>query len=306
MTKAEKTQKIKQKAKELGFFACGIAPVYTLAEEEEHLRQWLEQNYHGQMKYMENHFDKRLAPQKLVEGAKSIIVVLMSYYTGETLKSDKYIISKYAYGHDYHNIIKQRLWQLLKYINDEIEPTQGRPFTDSAPVLERAWALRAGLGWIGKNSLLLTKNGSYFFIGDLITDLELEYDKPLDKEYCGSCTRCIDACPTGAIVKPYVVDARKCLSYLTIEYKGEFNPQTNLHNRMFGCDICQDVCPWNNKAVKTPVKEFYPTDELKNMTDKDWEKLDKTKFNKLFKKSAVKRTKYEGLMRNIKQIRDKA
>jgi len=295
---------IKEKAIELGFSACGIAPARKLEEEEERLNDFLEANYHGKMGYLANHFEKRLDPTQLVPGAKSIVVVLLNYFP-EQLQSGTAapIISKYAYGKDYHFVIKEKLQVLFDFIIAEIAPIEGRIFTDSAPVLERAWAAQAGLGWIGKNGLLLNKElGSFFFIAELIIDLELEYDQPFEKEHCGSCNQCLSACPTQAFVKPYVLDARKCISYLTIELKDEipkeFRPK--LIHRAFGCDICQDVCPWNQRPKPTTVEEFRPHPELLKMTRVDWENLSKEKFGELFRKSAVKRAGYEKLKKTIK------
>ena len=297
---------IKNMAIELGFSACGIAPVRKLEEEKDRLHNYLEQNYHGEMAYLANHFEKRLNPGKLVPAAKSIIVVLLNYFPDKLQTGSKVpIISKYAYGKDYHLVIKQKLQTLFDDINTNIAPIEGRIFTDSAPVLERAWAVQAGLGWIGKNGLLLNKElGSFFFIAELIIDLELEYDKPYEKEYCGSCNQCISACPTQAFVKPYVLDARKCISYLTIELKGEiaevFRPK--LTRRAFGCDICQDVCPWNQRPKPHIVEEFRPHPGLLKMTKADWENLSKEQFNELFHQSAVKRAGFEKLKRNISNV----
>lgn len=294
---------IKEKAIELGFSTCGIAPARKLEEEEERLNDFLEANYHGKMGYLANHFEKRCDPTQLVPGAKSIVVVLLNYFP-EQLQSGTAapIISKYAYGKDYHLVIKEKLQVLFDFINAEIAPVEGRIFTDSAPVMERAWAVQAGLGWLGKNGLLLNKElGSFFFIAELIIDLELEYDQPFKKEYCGSCNQCLSACPTQALVKPYVLDARKCISYLTIELKDEipeeFRPK--LLRRAFGCDICQDVCPWNQRPKPTTVEEFRPHPEILKMTKVDWENLSKEKFGELFRKSAVKRAGYEKLKQNI-------
>ena len=247
--------------------------------------------------------EKRLDPGKLVEGARSVISVLLNYYPSEIQKSeDAPVISKYAYGTDYHFVIKDKLKSLLQFIQEEIAPCSGRPFVDSAPVLDRAWARRAGLGWIGKNSHLISpKHGSFFFIGELIIDLELAYDHPADTDFCGSCTRCIDACPTKAIVAPHTIDARKCISYLTIENREEI-PETfkgQLQDRMYGCDICQDVCPWNRNPTPHNVKAFQPKPELLAMNRVDWKELDREKFNLLFRKSAVKRAGFKGLRRNI-------
>ena len=301
MTLREKSRLIKQWAHDLGFAACGITRVREIEEEREHLLQWLENNYHGTMSYMERNMDKRLNPAQLVPGARSIIVVLMDYLPAGSLSLNRYKISRYAWGKDYHYVIKQRLYQLLELMRGQWGQVHGRAFTDSAPVLERYWAQQAGLGWIGKNSLLLTKKGSYFFIGELIVDMELEYDQPWEMNFCGTCTRCLDACPTDAIVQPKVVDARRCLSYLTIEYRGDFSQETKLHGWVFGCDICQQVCPWNRHARPTQIKEFTPKPELLNLTDEQLEKLTKPEFKQIFRHTPVERTGYKGLMRNIKQ-----
>lgn len=295
---------IKQKAQELGFSACGITQTRKLDDEEAKLKAFLDNKYNGKMGYLANHFDKRLDPTLLVEGAKSIVVVLLNYFP-EQLQAGSGIpiISKYAYGKDYHLVIKEKLQHLFNFINAEIAPTQGRMFTDSAPVLERAWSVQAGLGWIGKNGLLLNKElGSFFFIGELIIDLELDYDQPYEKEYCGSCNQCLNACPTQALVKPYVLDARKCISYLTIELEEDIPDEFHqkLLRRAFGCDICQDVCPWNKKPKVTAVDEFKPHPDFLKMTKVDWENLNKEKFNEIFQKSAVKRAGFEKLTKNIR------
>ncbi len=304
MTLEEKSRQIKQWAKELGFSACGITAARPIDEEKENFRRWLQQNFHGEMKYMERNVDKRLNPQLLVPGARSIIVVLMNYFPQHRLNLKQYKISKYAWGKDYHFVIKKRLWQLLKLMQENFPPVNGRAFVDSAPVLERYWAVQAGLGWIGKNSLLITRQGSYFFIGELIVATELAYDRPFEKNYCGGCTRCIDACPTGAIVRPHIVDARRCLSYLTIEKRGEFSGPVDLHNWVFGCDVCQDVCPWNTKARFTNIEDFTPNDYLKSLTDVDIEKLSPQQFKKAFKNTPVERTKYQGFMRNVYTVKE--
>lgn len=301
------TKSIKEEAKRLGFLSCGISKAEFLEQEAPRLEKWLHQNRNGQMSYMENHFDKRLDPTKLVEGSKSVVSLLLNYYPSEKQKDqDAPKISKYAYGTDYHFVIKDKLKQLLDFISEEIGEVHGRAFVDSAPVLDKAWAAKSGLGWIGKNSNLLTqKVGSFYFIAELILDLDLEYDTPVT-DHCGTCTACIDACPTHAIVEPYVVDGSKCISYFTIElkeeipdsYKGQFD------NWMFGCDVCQDVCPWNrfSKAHSEPL--FNPKPDLLQMTKKDWEEITQEVFSKVFQKSAVKRTKFSGLTRNIRFLKD--
>ncbi len=294
---------IKQKAAELGFSACGITSVSRLSEQEQFLRNYLENNYNGTMNYMANHFDMRLDPTLLVPGARSVIVVLLNYFPPQMQHgSQAPIVSKYAYGNDYHKIIKNKLKLLFEYINSEIGNCSGRYFTDSAPVLERVWAVKAGLGWIGKNGLLLNKKlGSFFFIGELIIDMELLPDKPFEKEYCGSCTQCINACPTKAFVAPYVLDARKCISYLTIELKESIPDQISpqLMRRIYGCDICQDVCPWNRKAKPHNIEELNPNLEMLDMNGQQWLQLSQEQFDKLFSKSAIKRTGFNKLKENI-------
>ncbi|MBO0342596.1 MAG: tRNA epoxyqueuosine(34) reductase QueG [Bacteroidota bacterium] len=301
MNAEEHTQLIKTEAKRLGFLSCGISKAEFLEEEAPRLEKWLNQNMHGEMQYMENHFDKRLDPTKLVEGSKSVISLLLNYFPSEEQNQDSYKISKYAYGMDYHFVIKDKLKSLLHFIQEEIGEVHGRAFVDSAPVLDKAWAAKSGLGWIGKHSNLLTQQvGSYYFIAELIVDLELKYDTPVT-DHCGTCTACIDACPTDAIVQPYVVDGSKCISYLTIELKNEIPSEFEgkLDDWMFGCDVCQDVCPWNrfSKPHKEPL--FNPNPELLSFSKKDWEEITEDVFKKIFKKSAVKRTKLSGLKRNI-------
>jgi len=301
------TQLIKTEAKRLGFLSCGISKAQFLEEEAPRLENWLNQNMHGEMQYMENYFDKRLDPTKLVEGSKSVISLLLNYYPPEIQKEPSAPkISKYAYGIDYHFVIKEKLKNLLNFIQDEIGEVQGRAFVDSAPVLDKAWAAKSGLGWIGKHSNLLTqKVGSFYFIAELIVDLELAYDNPVT-DHCGSCTSCIDACPTQAIVEPYVVDGSKCISYFTIELKNEIpaSVKGQFDNWMFGCDICQDVCPWNRFSKPHNEPLFNPRAELLSMTKKDWEEITEDVFNKIFQKSAVKRTKFSGLERNIKFLKE--
>ncbi|WP_298541686.1 tRNA epoxyqueuosine(34) reductase QueG [uncultured Aquimarina sp.] len=300
------TQLIKSEAKRLGFLSCGVSKAEFLEEEAPRLEKWLNQNMQGQMSYMENHFDKRLDPTKLVEGSKSVISLLLNYFPSETQKDpDAPKISKYAYGQDYHHVIKQKLKQLQEFITETIGEVNGRAFVDSAPVLDKAWAAKSGLGWIGKNSNLLTqKVGSYYFIAELIVDLELEYDTPVT-DHCGTCTACIDACPTQAIVDPYVVDGSKCISYFTIELKEEIPSDYSgkFDNWMFGCDVCQDVCPWNRFSKSHNEPLFNPKPELLEMTKKDWEEITQEVFSKVFQKSAVKRTKFSGLSRNIKFLK---
>ncbi|WP_324719992.1 tRNA epoxyqueuosine(34) reductase QueG [Salinimicrobium sp. HB62] len=297
---------IKAEAKRLGFLSCGISKAGFLEEEAPRLENYLKNNMHGEMHYMENHFDKRLDPTKLVEGSKSVISLLLNYFPEESQREDSYKISKYAYGTDYHFVIKDKLKQLLQFIQEEIGEVEGRAFVDSAPVLDKAWAAKSGLGWIGKNTNLLSKKtGSFFFIAELIVDLELDYDTPVT-DHCGSCTACIDACPTEAIVEPYKVDGSKCISYFTIELKDQLPQEMKgkFDDWMFGCDVCQDVCPWNrfSKPHREPL--FDPQPELLSMSKKDWEEITEDTFRKVFKKSAVKRTKYSGLTRNIDFLKD--
>tara|TARA_R110001632_G_scaffold117181_1_gene229129 strand:- start:341 stop:1261 length:921 start_codon:yes stop_codon:yes gene_type:complete len=299
------TQLIKAEAKRLGFLSCGISKAEFLEEEAPRLENWLKKNMHGEMGYMENHFDKRLDPTKLVEGSKSVISLLLNYFPGESQKENTYKLSKYAYGQDYHHVIKSKLKELQNFISEEIGEVSGRAFVDSAPVLDKAWAAKSGLGWIGKHSNLLTQQvGSFYFIAELIVDLELEYDHRVT-DHCGTCTACIDACPTQAIVEPYVVDGSKCISYLTIELKNEIPSefQGKMDDWMFGCDVCQDVCPWNrfSKSHREPL--FNPNPDLLSMTKKDWEEITEDVFKKVFQKSAVKRTKFFGLKRNIEFLK---
>ncbi|MDV7139970.1 tRNA epoxyqueuosine(34) reductase QueG [Maribacter sp. TH_r10] len=299
--KSKYTQLIKSEAKRLGFLSCGISKAEFLEEEAPRLEKWLKENMHGEMQYMANHFDKRLDPTKLVEGSKSVISMLLNYYPEGKQREGTYKVSKYAYGQDYHHIIKSKLKLLQEFITENIGEVNGRAFVDSAPVLDKAWAAKSGLGWIGKHSNLLTqKIGSFYFIAELIVDLELDYDHPVT-DHCGSCTACIDACPTQAIVGPKVVDGSKCISYFTIELKDEIplSYKGKFDDWMFGCDVCQDVCPWNrfSKPHKEPL--FDPHPDILEMTKKDWEEITEDVFRKVFKKSAVKRTKFSGLKRNI-------
>jgi len=299
------TREIKQKALELGFSAIGISKAECLEKESKQLKEWINKSFHGEMQYMENHFEKRVDPRKLVEGAKSVISVLYNYYPKEQQKKDTYQISKYAYGIDYHYVLKEKLHRLYDFINNEIHETNGRAFVDSAPVMDKVWAARSGLGWIGKNTNLISKElGSFVFIGELILDLELNDSNLPIKDYCGNCTKCIEACPTGAL-KPYQLDARKCISYLTIEKKGELPPEFKgkWNDWIFGCDICQDVCPWNSKARPHNNPQFKLTEKFQYLKKEDWEKLDKTRFKKIFKNSPVQRTRFEGLKRNLEFLK---
>jgi len=299
------SQFIKTEAKRLGFLSCGISKAEFLEAEAPRLENWLNKNMNGEMRYMENHFDKRLDPTKLVDDSKSVISLLLNYYPEDTQNTDSFKISKYAYGTDYHFVIKDKLKMLLESIQDEIGEVSGRAFVDSAPVLDKAWAAKSGLGWIGKHSNLLTQQvGSFYFIAELIIDLDLEYDHATT-DHCGTCTKCIDACPTQAITEPYVVDGSKCISYFTIELK-ENLPQEfkgKFDDWMFGCDVCQDVCPWNRFSKSHSEPLFNPHPELLDMTKKDWEEITQDTFQKVFKKSAVKRTKFSGLERNIKFLK---
>jgi epoxyqueuosine reductase len=301
------TKLIKAEAERLGFMSCGVSKAEFLEEEAPRLEQWLNENRNGEMRYMENHFDKRLDPTLLVDGAKSVVSLLLNYYPDEVQREDSYKLSKYAYGRDYHFVIKDKLKHLLRFIQEEIGEVDGRAFVDSAPVLDKAWAAKSGLGWMGKNSNLLSKKtGSFFFIAELIIDLELEYDTPVT-DHCGSCTACIEACPTDAIYEPYKVDGSKCISYYTIELKEQI-PATEkgkFEDWMFGCDICQDVCPWNRFSKPHNEPLFNPHPDLLQLNKKDWEELTQETFGKIFQKSAVKRTKFAGLQRNISFLKNK-
>ena len=292
---------IKSESKRLGFLSCGISKAGFLEEEAPRLENWLNNQMNGQMSYMENHFDKRLNPTLLVDDAKSVISLLLNYYPSEIQNENSYKISKYAYGQDYHHVIKEKLKELLHLIQSEIGEVSGRAFVDSAPVLDKAWAAKSGLGWVGKNSNLITqKVGSFYFIAELIIDLELEYDSPTT-DHCGSCTACLDACPTEAIVAPYVVDGSKCISYFTIELKDNLPQEMKgkFDDWMFGCDVCQDVCPWNRFSKPHNEPLFEANSDILNFSKTDWEEITVDTFQKVFKNSAVKRTKYEGLLRNI-------
>ncbi len=303
-----KSEKIKAKALELGFLSCGISEADFLSDEKDALQKWLQQGMHGEMSYMERNQEMRLDPRLIFEGARSVISVLLNYYPKkEQQDAEAPVLSKYAYGKDYHFVLKEKLNLLLKYIQEEIAPCNGRPFVDSAPVLDKAWAAKAGLGWIGKHSNLISvEHGSFFFIGELIVDLPLEPDQKTVRDHCGTCTRCIDACPTQAIVAPGIVDARRCISYQTIELRGELDDKLKdqFKNRVFGCDICQDVCPWNLKSEPHQEPDFEPHPQLLELTRKKWMEMDHALFNELFRKSAVKRTKYDGLKRNLRFLDD--
>lgn len=308
MNREKRTNLIKHKAQELGFMYCGVSKADFLVDEAKRLEDWLKKDMHGKMSYMANHFDKRLDPRLLVDDAKSVVSLLLNYSPEETQQDeDAPKISKYAYGEDYHFVIKDKLKTLMGFIQEEIGDVGGRVFVDSAPVMDKAWASKSGLGWIGKNSNLIhPKHGSFFFIAELIIDLELTPDGPM-KDYCGTCTKCIDACPTEAIVEPYVVDGSKCISYLTIELKDAILPghfKDQMDSWMFGCDICQDVCPWNRFSKPNKESAFQPHENLLRMSKADWEDLTEDVFRELFRNSAVKRTKFAGLKRNIEFLSD--
>ncbi len=302
-SKQEKlSQLIKSKAKAFGFQDCGISHAGFLEEDARPLEDWLKKDYHGEMRYMENHFDKRLDPRLLVPGAKSVISLSYNYFPAETLPSlDNFKISKYAYGQDYHEIIKGILVEMVAELRDEIGGFDCRVFTDSAPVLERSWARKSGIGWVGKNANLITKqNGSFYFLAEIICDLDLAADQPTT-DHCGTCRKCIDACPTDAIVSEKIIDGSKCISYATIELK-EAIPEhfrDRMQDWMFGCDICQDVCPWNRFSAPHTQEKFRPNEKLKHFTKEDWQELDQELFSEVFRKSPVKRTKFAGLKRNI-------
>ena len=287
---------------------CGIAKALRLEDDERRLEEWLNKEMHGKMGYMENHFDLRVDPTKLVPGAKSVITFLMNYYPKEQQMQDVPKIARYAWGEDYHEVIRAKLKTILSKIEEKTGEINGRGFVDSAPVLERAWALRSGLGWVGKNGNLITKSaGSYFFIATLITDLALDYDDPYVKDYCGSCNRCIEACPTDAILPNKVVDGSKCISYFTIELKDALIPkemQGKFGDWMFGCDVCQEVCPWNRFAIPHDEEKFKPIVEILEYSKKDWEALTEESFKKIFKHSPLKRSKFAGIQRNLRLIKN--
>jgi epoxyqueuosine reductase len=303
------TTLVKQKAAELGFSYCGIAKAEILNEDARRLEAWLNKNMHGTMHYMENHFDLRIDPTKLVPGAKSVITVLHNYYPEQKQLSNTPHISKYAFGKDYHDVIRAKLKQLLQLLNDEIGSIEGRGFVDSAPILERAWAVKTGAGWIGRNGNLINKNtGSFYFIATLIVDIELAYDDPFAKDYCGSCRKCIDSCPTEAIEPNKQINGSKCISYFTIELKDALIPDEvkgKFQDWMFGCDICQDVCPWNRFSKPNTESQFIPIPEILNYTTKQWESISEESFKHIFRDSPLKRTKYAGIQRNLKFILSK-
>lgn len=293
---------IKQEAERLGFESCGISKAEFLENEATNLEQWLKNGFQGEMNYLENYFDKRLDPRLLVEGARSVISLSFNYFPEKLQDKETYKIAKYAYGEDYHHILKAKLKELTFFIQNEIGEVNGRAFVDSAPVMERTWAQKSGLGWLGKHSLLIQKNkGSYFFLAELILDLDLKYDTPFSTDHCGTCTKCINACPTKAILPNNTVDGSKCISYFTIELKNELpiEMKGKFEDWMFGCDICQDVCPWNRFSTPHSEEKFNPHPDLLEMSKRDWEEITQEVFSKVFKKSAVKRPKYVGLKRNI-------
>jgi len=298
------TRYIKSTSLSLGFEYCGIAKAQPLDDDARRLEQWLNKGMHGNMQYMENHFEMRVDPCKLVPGAKSVITLLLNYFPAQQQDLSSVKISKYAWGNDYHEVIKTKLKLLSEGMKQSIGDINGRGFVDSAPVLERSWAQKSGLGWLGKNGNLITKqNGSFFFIATLITDLELEYDDPFVKDFCGTCTKCIDACPTAAIHDDRVIDGSKCISYFTIELKEQLIPDSmngQFDNWMFGCDTCQDVCPWNRFSRPTRETSFSPIPEVLHFSTSDWEDLTEESFKKIFKNSPLKRSKFAGIKRNLK------
>lgn len=306
MNKEKHTQLIKHYTQQLGFDYCGVAKAAQLDGDARRLENWLNKNYNGTMQYMENHFDLRIDPSKLIPGAKSVITLLLNYFPSAQQNTTAPKISKYALGNDYHEVIRNKLKLLLQYLRENIGEVNGRGFVDSAPVLERAWAQKSGLGWVGKNGNMINKqSGSFFFIATLIIDLELEYDAPAVKDYCGTCTKCIDECPTEAILPDKVIDGSKCISYFTIELKDALIPDAmkgKFDNWMFGCDVCQDVCPWNRFSKPNNENNFSPLPEILNFTLNDWQDLTEESFKLIFKDSPLKRTKYTGIKRNLKFI----
>ena len=297
---------VKKAASELGFSFCGIAQAVQLDEDARRLEAWLNQQKQGKMQYLENHFDLRIDPRKLVPGAKSVITVLQNYFPDQAQQPDTPNISKYAFGKDYHEIIRAKLKTFLQYLNQQIGEINGRGFVDSAPVLERAWAVKTGAGWIGKNGNLINKqSGSFYFIATLIVDIELRYDDPFIKDYCGSCKKCIEACPTDAIQNNKVIDGSKCISYFTIELKDAIIPtemKGKFNNWLFGCDICQDICPWNRFSKSHQELAFTPIPEILNLSTQEWEAMSEEAFATIFKESPLKRSKYAGIQRNLKFI----
>ncbi|NCI50679.1 tRNA epoxyqueuosine(34) reductase QueG [Sediminibacterium roseum] len=297
---------IKNTARQLGFSYCGIAKAEQLDNDARRLEQWLSQGMHGGMQYMENHFDLRVDPRKLVPGAKSVITLLQNYFPGEQQSEAAPHIAKYAFGKDYHEVIRAKLRHFLSVLNEEIGEIQGRGFVDSAPVLERTWAVKSGAGWVGKNGNLINKqSGSFYFIATLIVDIELLYDDSFAKDFCGSCRKCIDACPTDAILNNKIVDGSKCISYYTIELKDALIPDAlkgKFNNWMFGCDVCQDVCPWNRFSKPHNEMQFAPIPEILDLSTKEWEEMTEETFRSVFKHSPLKRAKFEGIKRNLSFI----
>ena len=305
--KNKRTKIIKTEAEKFGFISCGISKAEFLEDQASNLEKWLKKNYNGKMSYMERNFDKRLDPRKLVQDSKSVISLSFNYYTKKKqLDPNSFKVSKYAFGNDYHFVIKNKLNKLLSSLKNKIGNFNARVFVDSAPVMERAWAERSGLGWVGKNTLMISKKkGSYFFLAEIICDLELDYDIPV-MDHCGTCTACIDACPTDAIIKPYVLDSNKCISYLTIELKDSIPKQfeNKMQDWIFGCDICQDVCPWNKFSKENEHALFQPSDKFLNMKKNDWIELTEETFKKVFKNSPIKRANFKGLKKNISFIKN--
>jgi len=299
---------IKKMAAEMGFDYCGIAKAEPLHDDARRLEQWLKKGFHGKMQFMENHFDLRTNPALLVPDAKSVITLMINYYPTRQQNQDSPKISKYAYGKDYHEVIRQKLKQLLLRMQESIGEINGRGFVDSAPVLERTWAVKSGLGWIGRNGNLLTKqSGSFFFIATLIIDLPLEYDDPFAKDYCGNCNKCVESCPTQAILPDKTIDGSSCIAYYTIELKDALLPENmkdKFNNWMFGCDVCQDICPWNRFSKPTSEKEWEPIPEILNFSTREWEALSEINFKTIFKNSPLKRTKWKGIQRNLKFLQN--
>jgi epoxyqueuosine reductase len=299
---------VKKTAHQLGFSYCGIAQAVQLDNDARRLEKWLKQDMHGGMQYMENHFDLRVDPRKLVPGAKSVITLLQNYFPSKQQAQDTPHISKYAFGKDYHEVIRGKLREFLSVLNEQIGEIQGRGFVDSAPVLERTWAVKSGAGWVGKNGNVISKqSGSFYFIATLIVDLELVYDDPFAKDFCGTCTKCIDSCPTDAILENKIVDGSKCISYYTIELKDALIPDAlkgKFDNWMFGCDVCQDVCPWNRFSQSHNELQFAPIPEILNLSTKEWEEMTEESFRTIFKNSPLKRAKFEGIKRNLSFIQE--
>lgn len=308
MNPAERSYFVRSAANRLGFDHCGLARAQRLDEDARRLESWLNKGFQGSMRYMENHFDLRVDPGKLVPGARSVITLLLNYFPAQQQNDKAPQVSKYAYGQDYHDVIRPKLNAFLLELKEKFGEIQGRGFVDSAPVLERSWAQKAGLGWVGKNGNLINKQaGSFFFIATLITDLELEYDAPFAKDYCGTCTRCIDVCPTEAILPGKVIDGSKCISYFTIELKDALIPEAmkgKFDNWMFGCDACQDICPWNRFAKPQQQEAFTPIPEILHFSSNDWEELTEENFKKIFRDSPLKRAKYAGIRRNLRFLKE--